>query len=103
MGYIIAGLGNPGEDYTNTRHNTGRMIVEGLAKKSGADEFKDNPKAKALVVKGDIGKETVTFVLPNNFMNRSGGSIVPFIKSLKAAQKLIVVYDDLDVPMKNIF
>jgi len=103
MSYIIAGLGNPGEEYASTRHNTGRMMIERIAKKYSFDEFKENLKLKALVAEGKIkvGKkdEKVTLVAPNNFMNNSGGSISPLITSLKKAENLIVIYDDLDLPL----
>lgn len=102
MSYIIAGLGNPGEEYLNTRHNTGRIMLEAIAKKFEAEEFKDTPKIKALVSSAKIGKEKVTLVEPNNFMNRSGASIAPLVKSLKAAQQVIVIYDDLDLPLGKV-
>jgi PTH1 family peptidyl-tRNA hydrolase len=102
MAYIIAGLGNPGEDYTLTRHNTGRIMLEAIAKKYGFADFKDTPKIKALVSKGEIDGETVTLVEPNNFMNRSGGSLPTLVTSVKKAHNLIVIYDDLDLPLGKI-
>jgi PTH1 family peptidyl-tRNA hydrolase len=102
MSYIIAGLGNPGEEYTNTRHNTGRIILELLAKKYSFPEFKEDLKLKALVSKGEIANEKVTFVEPNTFMNRSGGSLAPLITSVKKAHELVVIYDDLDLPVGRI-
>lgn len=105
MLYVV-GLGNPGEEYKNTRHNTGRIILELLAKKEGFSEWKENgnPPAggKSLVAKGDIEKEKMTFVLPNNFMNNSGKSVLPLIKSKKDLDKLVVIYDDLDLPIGKI-
>jgi PTH1 family peptidyl-tRNA hydrolase len=76
MSYIIAGLGNPGEEFSGTRHNTGRMMLEAIAKKFEFGEFKENLKNKALVAEGKIGKEKVLLIEPNNFMNRSGPSLV---------------------------
>jgi PTH1 family peptidyl-tRNA hydrolase len=106
MSFIIAGLGNPGEEYALTRHNTGRMMLEMFAKKNNFPEFKENPKLKALVSeeKIKIGKkeEKVTLVAPNNFMNRSGGSLAPLITSVKKAHELIVIYDDLDLALGTI-
>ncbi len=103
MPYIIAGLGNPGEEYKDTRHNTGRIIAEHIAKKFEFDEPKENSKIKSLVTKGEIkiGKksEKVEIVLPNNFMNRSGASLAPLITSVKKAHSLIVIYDDLDLAL----
>ena len=75
--YIVVGLGNPGEEYTRTRHNMGRMAVNFLRDK----------------VSG------IKVVTPNTYMNESGRAVAKVIKSKKAAQKLIVVYDDLDLPL----
>ncbi len=106
MPYIIAGLGNPGEEYKQTRHNTGRIITEYIAKKNNFSEFKENIKIKALFATGEIGsgkkKEKVTAILPDNFMNRSGASLPTLITSVKKANNLIVIYDDLDLPLGSI-
>lgn len=102
MSYIIVGLGNPGEEYTHTRHNTGRMMLEHIAKKFDFASFKEKISAKALVSEGKIDKEKVLLVEPNNFMNRSGGSVAPFVTSEKKAHSLIVMYDDLDLPLGSI-
>lgn len=103
------GLGNPGKEYEKTRHNAGRMAVELLAKQEGFDEFVLNKKAEALVTEGEIGpysakaskgkKEKVTLVLPETYMNKSGKSAIALVKSVKAAKQLIVVRDDLDLPI----
>jgi peptidyl-tRNA hydrolase, PTH1 family len=98
MSYLIVGLGNPGEEYAGTRHNTGRIIVESLAKNFGA-ELKGDKKLNSLVGGGEIGKEKATFVLPDTFMNNSGKAVAPKVKSVKQAKELIVVHDDLDLPL----
>ena len=97
MSYIFVGLGNPGEEYENTRHNTGRMILEWFGKSNDA-EWKIDKKLNAKIAKLKIGKTPVTIVLPDTFMNNSGKSVKPLIGSIKAAEKLIVIYDDLDLP-----
>ncbi len=102
MQYIIAGLGNPGEEYENTRHNVGRMFAEYLRKKEGFPDWREDKKTKAFLVEGKIGKEKVLLVEPNNFMNNSGKSLVSFVKNKKAAERLIVAYDDLDLPLGTI-
>ncbi len=107
MAFIIAGLGNPGEEYTNTRHNTGRLVLEKIAKKYNFPEFTANSKAKALTSVGEIGKEKVTLLEPNNFMNKSGTSIAAALGAKVNSKKpsfpnLIVIYDDLDLPIGKI-
>jgi len=99
MSYIIVGLGNPGEEYINTRHNTGRMVVEALAKKFDFPDWKNDMKLKALVTSGKLGKEKVQLILPETFMNKSGLSVGPLVKSKKAAETLLVVHDELDIPL----
>ncbi|MEK7609757.1 MAG: aminoacyl-tRNA hydrolase [Patescibacteria group bacterium] len=99
MPYIIAGLGNPGEEYENTRHNTGRIVLNVIAKEIGADDFELNKKINAVVSSGKIGREKVTLISPETFMNNSGKAISQLVKSQKAAQKLVVIYDDFNLPI----
>ena len=75
--YIVVGLGNPGEEYAKNRHNTGRMAADFVADKV----------------------EGIKFVVPDTYMNKSGSFVAKYIKSKKAVQKLIVIYDDLDLPL----
>ncbi len=102
MPYIIAGLGNPGKEYEGTRHNTGRMVLDALRASEEFGDFKHDAKSKALTVKGKIGKESLTLVAPETFMNNSGKSVSHFIKSVKTALKLIVIYDDFNLPLGRI-
>lgn len=98
----VAGLGNPGEEYESTRHNAGRIILELIAKKGDFSDWRDDKKTKALFSQGKLGKTKFQFVLPNNFMNNSGGSVKPLIKAKKDLENLVVVYDDLDLPIGRI-
>ncbi|HEY9583530.1 MAG TPA: aminoacyl-tRNA hydrolase [Candidatus Paceibacterota bacterium] len=98
MAYIIAGLGNPGEEYENTRHSTGRIILFSLTD----NDFKKDNKINALVSEMKIGKNKVKLVAPETFMNNSGKSLVQVVKSIKAAEKLIVIYDDFNLPLGKI-
>ncbi len=99
MAIVVVGVGNTGKEYEKTRHNAGRMAVLLLAKQAGFPEFVLNKKAEALVSEGKIGKEKVTLVLPETYVNKSGKSVMTFVKSVKAAKELVVVRDDLDLPL----
>lgn len=98
MQYTIVGLGNPGEEYAKTRHNTGRMVVEAFRKKNDFPDWDRDMGIKALISKGTFGKNKVVLVCPDNFMNMSGKSIAPLVKNAKDAERTIIVYDDLDLP-----
>ena len=102
MSIVIVGLGNPGKEYEKTRHNAGRSAVELLAKQEGFGEFVLNKTSKALVTKGNIGKESAVLVLPETMMNASGKAVSAFIKTPKAAKNLLVIHDDLDLPLGTI-
>lgn len=99
MQYTIFGLGNPGEEYKETRHNTGRMTLETFAKKVGVFEWKAGMKEKALVSKTKLRKNTVLMFMPETFMNKSGDSVRTIVKSKKDAFNMIVIHDDMDLPM----
>lgn len=76
---LVVGLGNPGEQYENTRHNTGRIVVNIISKKLPDSKLK--------------------FLTPDTFMNNSGKVVAPFIKSKKDLAGLVVIYDDIDLPI----
>jgi PTH1 family peptidyl-tRNA hydrolase len=102
MAWLIVGLGNPGEEYTNTRHNAGRHAVERFAKDSALSEWKTDSKKKYTIARGTCGKELTIALLPDTFMNKSGSAVLYFIKSAKMAEKMVVVYDDMDLPLGTI-
>lgn len=97
--HVIVGLGNPGAEYENTRHNIGRMAVQDFCAKNNFPEFAFDKKSNALISVGEVGKEKVTAVLPETFMNKSGDAVAKFVKSKKAAEQLVVVHDELDLPL----
>ncbi len=76
---LVVGLGNPGKEYEYTRHNTGRMIVGMIEKK--------------------LGDLKIKFITPDTFMNNSGKAVAPLIKSKKDLAGLVVIYDDIDLPL----
>lgn len=82
-----------------TRHNAGRMAVLELVKKQKLGESEYDKKLNALVGKGKIGKEKIQIILPETFMNKSGETIKKLAISPKNAKNLIVVHDDIDLPL----
>lgn len=95
--YIIAGLGNPGRKYENTRHNIGFIALDLLAERN---DIKVNKlKHKALVGEGRISGQKVLLVKPQTYMNLSGQSLREVMAYYKEdPQNLIVIYDDIDIP-----
>lgn len=99
---LIVGLGNPGKEYEKTRHNTGRIILEYIAKMQDFSEWKNDMKTKSLRAKGEIEKEKLDFMLPETFMNNSGNAVAQVIDAPKKLKNLVVIYDDLDIPVGNL-
>ncbi|MBR1860841.1 MAG: aminoacyl-tRNA hydrolase [Lachnospiraceae bacterium] len=95
--YIIAGLGNPGREYENTRHNAGFKAIDEIAKKAGIGI--SEKKHKALIGKGVFAGEKVVLVKPQTYMNLSGESIreVTDYYKVDAESELIVISDDIDL------
>lgn len=102
MAWVVIGLGNPGEEYEGTRHNAGRAAVELFARVAGASEWKDDKMFKARVAKGKLGVQLVVLCEPETYMNESGKAVAKLVSGPKAAEKLIVAYDDLDLPQGTI-
>ena len=97
--YLIVGLGNPGKGYADTRHNVGFMVLEHLAKRSGA-AWGVNKKFAAHLAKGRQNGNTVLLCKPQGYMNLSGQSVVPLAKFYQIPfGQIMVVVDDLDLPL----
>ena len=94
---VVVGLGNPDKQYDNTYHNVGFMSVDYFAQNNGIEFTKK--KYNALVGEGIIEGQKVLVLKPQTYMNNSGSSISQVVNQLKLPlEKLIVVYDDLDLP-----
>ncbi len=92
------GLGNPGPEYSNTRHNLGFMILDELARKFG----EEIGARRFSGVVGDIriGEEKVSLLKPPTLMNRSGDSVSQFLRYFKIRpENSLVIHDDLDLPV----
>lgn len=94
---LLAGLGNPGEKYRQTRHNIGFMLAETVASRAGISLKKKG--YQGLYGVGRIAQQETTILLPQTFMNNSGRSISAASQSLGVSPgDLIVAHDDLDLP-----
>ena len=94
---LIVGLGNPGEKYAGTRHNIGFDVVLELLRRTG-----ERPKEKfsGFFAKANLAGETVGFLMPTTFMNRSGNSVGPAMKYFGITpQEVVVIHDELDLPL----
>ena len=97
--YLIAGLGNPGREYAESRHNAGFAFIEELAGRCGV-----RPIAKehlALTALGRIGGQDVILAMPQTYMNLSGNSIKRLAEAyhIDISSELIVVYDDINLDL----
>lgn len=99
--YLIAGLGNPGKEYANTKHNIGFITIDYLAEKH--DIKLNKIKHKALSGEGFISGEKVMLLKPQTYMNLSGESIREAVDYYKIdMENLVVIYDDIDIPMGSL-
>ena len=97
--FLVAGLGNPGEEYALTPHNLGFLTVDRLAERHGIRVNRKDSKALAGV--GEIDGRPVMLAKPQTFMNLSGASLAPLMeKHSIGPDRLVVVYDELDLGWK---
>lgn len=94
---VIVGLGNPGNEYEQTRHNAGRVLLEEFRDSHFFPHWKHNKTANSLVSKGTVEETQVSLVLPETYMNDSGRAIASMIKHIDDTRHLIVVHDDIDL------
>jgi PTH1 family peptidyl-tRNA hydrolase len=94
---LIIGLGNPGKEYAQTRHNAGFWFVEQLADRYGIT-LKADPKFHGYSGRGQIEGHDTRLLLPTTFMNRSGQSVVPFAKFYQiSTEAILIAHDELDM------
>jgi len=98
MHYIV-GLGNPGAEYEGTRHNAGRITLAAFLRAHAFPELSASAKYASLITEGIVEDERILVLYPETFMNKSGSAVAKVITSVKKAERLIVVYDDIDLPL----
>lgn len=97
--YLIVGLGNPDEQYQETRHNIGFNFIDALAEEAKTGSFELEKKLEAKIASGKFNNQKVILAKPQTYVNNSGIAV----KKLKNFYKLkneqiIIIHDDLDVP-----
>lgn len=99
---IIVGLGNPGNEYANTRHNAGFWFVDEVARKFGGS-FKHDKKFQGEVARTTIDGHQIWLLKPDTYMNLSGQSVLALMQFYKIKlANILVVHDDLDLPVGDV-
>lgn len=97
--FLIVGLGNPGAQYENTRHNVGFMCADELVRAHGFS-FDPKKKSKARIADGVIRQQRVLVAKPQTFMNLSGSAVQGLVMFYKIPpENILVIFDDLDLPL----
>lgn len=97
MALMVVGLGNPGPQYENTRHNAGFMVADLLAENLRVGYWKDEAGAKVGLVR--FGDDDLVIAKPQTFMNLSGTAVAKLARTHEVpVEGIIVVHDDLDIP-----
>lgn len=98
---LIVGLGNPGQQYAQTRHNAGFWFVERIANDFNISLSQDK-KFHGLVGRGQVHGADVRLLIPHTFMNKSGEAVVPMVNFYNIANdELLIAHDELDLPTGN--
>lgn len=94
--FLVVGLGNPGAQYVNTRHNVGFMAVDALTGENASWKSEKN----ALTARAEIDGRRVIFAKPQTFMNNSGVAVAALMTFYKIPlENIVVIHDDMDIPV----
>ncbi|HAR99745.1 MAG TPA: aminoacyl-tRNA hydrolase [Candidatus Moranbacteria bacterium] len=97
---LLVGLGNPGDQYEETRHNAGFIVLDEIQKELSFPEFQLNKKFEAEISEGNVDGEKIILIKPQTFMNLSGKSVASIMTFYKIPiEDLIVLHDDLDIKL----
>jgi PTH1 family peptidyl-tRNA hydrolase len=96
---LIVGLGNPGKEYENTRHNLGFIFADKLQKELGFSEFSANKKFDAEIAEGNYAGNKIILTKPQTFMNLSGEAVRKIMDFYKLTpEDILVLHDEIDLP-----
>ncbi len=97
MSMLVVGLGNPGPEYAETRHNAGFMVIDLLAENLRVSYWKEQAGAKVAVTR--LGDDELVLAKPQTFMNISGKAVAKLMDAYEAGlADVVIVHDDLDLP-----
>lgn len=105
---LVAGLGNPGDEYAETRHNAGFKAVDELARQAGVSYWKNQLGAEVAIInvrdeEADGGRREVVLVKPQSYMNTSGGPISKLCQQYRVKpEEVLVIHDELDIPAGDV-
>ena len=95
---LIAGLGNPGSEYRETRHNVGFMVLDRLAQRLPKKNFEEIHGCSSHYLKGTYAGRALFLQKPETFMNLSGEAVAPLMRKEEiGTDGLLVIYDDMDL------
>ncbi len=100
MHYIV-GLGNPGKEYENTRHNVGFHMLQQFVEEAGLPSFHESSAQSGLLSEGVFQGQEISVLLPTTFMNASGSAVSKLVPA-SSSDRLTVIYDDVDIPVGEV-
>lgn len=100
--FTIVGLGNPGTEYKDTRHNIGWLVLEEIVNKNNLPSFVKSSPFGGVLSEGMLHGAEVGVLFPTTFMNNSGTSVHKYVKGRGPLETLIVVHDDIDLAYGDI-
>ena len=99
---LIIGIGNPDEQYQNTRHNVGFMFLDFLAKKCEVNDWELEKKNNAEILKSKLYNKPVILVKPQTYVNKTGEAVIKLKNFFKIKpEQILIIQDDLDIPFGN--
>lgn len=100
---LIVGLGNPGKEYENTRHNIGFMTLDAFTESNGFDSWVNKKDLRCLMATARLGNTQVVAIKPTTFMNLSGEAVQAVAHFYKVpVERILAVYDEIDIPFGQI-
>ncbi len=99
--YYVVPLGNPGEKYAATRHNVGWQVIDAWRDQVGLPALHDSAQYSGFVTNGVVAGQELTVLYPHTYMNHSGSAVAKLVPP-DASERLVVVYDDVDLPLGEV-